>query len=231
MNTENKSSNPYRNDLEYYCSVISTFQLVEASYGLHRSQRKSYQKLIEMEYALRKNIFSTFISTGSLVITGIGIILALLRVSKYVFVSIIAFLALTFVIIGIYLSIQNLRLREEERKEKASNAYFRLVDDLWEYETEYYLLENIRKRLELAGKENIVTEGLFNEKLPRINELIKSKLEKTLNRIEKIIGSIEEMEKNPRKYGNVLKGVNKDSYEIRREELQKNLEKIEKGGN
>lgn len=226
-----ENSNSSTDELDYYCSIISTFQLVEAINGLHRSQRKSYRKLIEVEYNIRKNIFSTFVSTGSLVITGIGIVLALLRVSRGTFISIIAFLIIFFVILSIHLSIQHLKLREEEREEKTSDAYFRSVDDLWEYGTEYHLLKNVKKRLELARKENVIKEEFFNEKLPRVNDLIKDILTKMLDRIGDIIKSIEKMERNPEKYPNIPRKIDKVIYEMRREELQKDLDKIKNEGN
>ena len=217
-------------ELDYYCSLVNSYLLIEAIYGLHRCQRKSYNKLIEIEYDLRKNVFSAFISTGSLVLTGIGIILALLGISRYIFILIIALLVLTFAIIGIYLSVQKLRLHEAEKEEKSSDAYLRLVDDAWEYEAEYSLLKNARRRLELARKENSMTKEFYDEKIPRIDDLIQSRLEVAKTTIEEVISRIEQMELNPKKYNYILQKVDKDRYRKRLEKLQKNLDEFKRKG-
>ena len=230
MNTKDRTSeigDSSSAELDYYCSLTTPYLIIEAIYELNRYQRKSYNKLIEMEYDLRKNVFSTFISTGSLVLTGIGIILALLGISRYIFIIIIAFLVLTFVIIGIYLSVQKLRIREAEKEEKSSDAYFRLVNNAWEYEAEYGLLKNAKRRLELARKENLITQEFYNEKILRINGLIQSRLRVAKDTIEEVINRIEQMELNLKKYDYILQKVDKDKYRTRLEELQRELSEFE----
>lgn len=217
------------NELDYYCSTLSSFQFIEAINGLHRSQRRSYQKLVEVEYDLRKNIFSTFLSTGSLVLTGIGIILALMGLSRSTFILIIALLLFAFAILGIYVSIQNLNLREEKKEEEASNAFFRLEDDSWEYEAEYHLLKNVRKRLELAKNEDLISEEFLKERMPRIRGIMKHTLGQTLATIKEILRHIEKMEKNQKKYSNILQNVDKGKYVERLKALQKDYDEIKKG--